>query len=156
VATPPPVDRPAPKQAVAWSIPLDSDSDDEGPHAASTPAADAAAAGGREEGQEVLEIRDPAAAWRRLTECSAVVGMHPDQATGVGRVHHDKRGLSAYCWGANTLVTGLGKRCPCGADFIVELAVAFNKPFAVVPCCVYADSQAPRCVACTLPVCCLT
>eukprot|EP00041_Stephanoeca_diplocostata_P014221 m.256090 g.256090 ORF g.256090 m.256090 type:complete len:401 (+) comp19626_c0_seq1:389-1591(+) len=41
--------------------------------------------------------------WHAFTECAAVVGMHPDQAT----------------------------------EAIVDFAVMHNKPFAVVPCCVF-------------------
>ena len=32
--------------------------------------------------QEPRDLDDAAEAWRRLTQCSVVVGMHPDQATG--------------------------------------------------------------------------
>ncbi|GAB4821325.1 hypothetical protein N2152v2_008371 [Parachlorella kessleri] len=59
-----------------------------------------------------VEVVAAEAAWRLLTYppaaggCSAVVGMHPDEAT----------------------------------DFIVDLALATNKPFAVVPCCVHAET----------------
>jgi hypothetical protein len=49
-------------------------------------------------------VDDAAAAWRAVSGCSVVVGMHPDQAT----------------------------------DFVVDLALAHGKPFAVVPCCVHA------------------
>ncbi len=34
--------------------------------------------------QEPREVVDAGEAWRRLTQCSVVVGMHPDQATGAG------------------------------------------------------------------------
>ncbi|GAB4816065.1 hypothetical protein N2152v2_003111 [Parachlorella kessleri] len=52
----------------------------------------------------VREVVDAEEAWRLLTGCSIVVGMHPDQAT----------------------------------EFIVDLALKYGRPFAVVPCCVYA------------------
>lgn len=42
---------------------------------------------------------------QKFSQCSCLVGMHPDQAT----------------------------------EFIVDLALALNKPFAVVPCCVYSN-----------------
>ena len=54
-------------------------------------------------------IEDAEQAWRTLLGCSAVVAMHPDQAT----------------------------------EFAVDLALALDVPFAVVPCCVYA-SDFPR------------
>lgn len=54
-------------------------------------------------------IEDAERAWQTLLGCSAVVAMHPDQAT----------------------------------EFAVDLALALDVPFAVVPCCVYA-SDFPR------------
>jgi len=53
-----------------------------------------------------------------LSEFSAVVGMHPDQAT----------------------------------EFLVDLALHFGRPFAVVPCCVYAKLFPGRCLKDGRPV----
>ena len=51
-----------------------------GPSAA--PAAPPRAAPPAAPGPQCLEITDPESAWRQLTQCSMVVGMHPDQARG--------------------------------------------------------------------------
>lgn len=53
-----------------------------------------------------------------LRDCSAVVGLHPDQAAGAA----------------------------------ADLALAMGKPFALVPCCVYAAEFQARRLACGVPV----
>ncbi|EFN53720.1 hypothetical protein CHLNCDRAFT_136575 [Chlorella variabilis] len=143
--TPPPVDKlaqPSRKKAVAWSIPVESDSEDEdqrwwaagtaGTHVAEASSNMRSAADAQpsvehltselqqqSELQQELEQRhapevcDATTAWHRLTQCSVIVGVYPDQAT----------------------------------EFIVDLAIAHGKPFAVVPCCVYS-CEFPRRLLC--------
>lgn len=43
---------------------------------------------------EPWEVGDAGEAWRRLTQCSVVVGMHPDQATGAPRCLGVQQGLA--------------------------------------------------------------
>lgn len=96
-ATPPPHDKlaaPMRRKAVAWSISLDSDSDTDGEDnlwsrpgtspamANSTLAAVTSSQLQDLSQQQAAEVKEAAAAWRRFTECSIVVGIHPDQATG--------------------------------------------------------------------------
>lgn len=156
VATPPPVDRPAPKQAVAWSIPLDSDTDEDGLcSAAAMPAAQAA--GGRQQGQGVREICDPLAAWRRVTECSALVGMHPDQATGewargpCGLTEGSPSGADTL-WGRPQYDVPACRRFHCGGGRGLQQALCRG---AVLRVCRLAGSPvraghacAPACRAC--------
>lgn len=112
--TPPPVDKlaqPSRKKAVAWSIPVESDSEDEdqrwwaagtaGTHVAEASSNMRSAADAQpsvehltselqqqSELQQELEQRhapevcDATTAWHRLTQCSVIVGVYPDQATG--------------------------------------------------------------------------
>ena len=76
-------------------------------------AADAAACA-----PESLDAPATASAFRAaLRDCSAIVGLHPDQAAGAA----------------------------------VDLAVALGKPFAVVPCCAYAEEFRERRVPMGVP-----
>lgn len=54
-------------------------------------------------------ILDWKAALRKITECSIIVGLHPDQASGV----------------------------------MIDLAILLQKPFVIIPCCVYGK-QFPK------------
>lgn len=68
----------------------------------------------------VRQVREPHEVRKVLTECSGVFGMHPDQVTPAPHMTPTKS-----C-------------CPQAAEPIVDWALRMNKPFAVVPCCVYS------------------